>query len=41
MADTFHIVFPVKYRRALLDGGVVEIIKGTVVGIQGEVCDRV
>jgi len=30
----YHIVFPVKYRRALLDEGVVEIIKETAVGIQ-------
>ncbi len=30
----YHIVFPVKYRKALLDKGVVEIIKETAVGIQ-------
>ncbi len=30
----YHVVFPVKYRRGLLDGGVVEIITQTVKGIQ-------
>ena len=30
----YHIVFPVKYRKALLDKEVVEIIKGTAIGIQ-------
>ena len=35
MADTFyHIVFPVKYRKALLEEEVVEIIKETAIGIQ-------
>ena len=30
----YHIVFPVKYRKALLDKEVVEIIKETAIGIQ-------
>ena len=30
----YHIVFPVKYRKALLDDEVVEIIKRTAVGIE-------
>lgn len=30
----YHIVFPVKYRKALLDRDVVEIIKETATGIQ-------
>ncbi len=30
----YHIVFPVKYRKALLDKEVVEIIKQTALGIQ-------
>lgn len=30
----YHIVFPVKYRKALLDKEVVEIIKDTAIGIQ-------
>ena len=30
----YHIVFPVKYRKALLEGDVVEIIKETAVGIE-------
>jgi putative transposase len=30
----YHIVFPVKYRKVLLDREVVEIIKETAVGIQ-------
>ncbi len=30
----YHIVFPVKYRKALLDREVVEIIRDTAVGIQ-------
>jgi putative transposase len=30
----YHIVFPVKYRKALLDKEVVRIIKETVIGIQ-------
>lgn len=30
----YHIVFPVKYRRALLDKEVVQIIKETALGIQ-------
>ena len=30
----YHIVFPVKYRKALLDKEVVRIIKKTVIGIQ-------
>lgn len=30
----YHIVFPVKYRKSLLDEEVVQIIKETVVGIQ-------
>ncbi len=30
----YHIVFPVKYRKALLDKEVVEIIRETAIGIQ-------
>ncbi|MER3445622.1 MAG: hypothetical protein C4291_01775 [Candidatus Dadabacteria bacterium] len=30
----YHIVFPVKYRKALLDKEVVQIIKETALGIQ-------
>jgi putative transposase len=30
----YHIVFPVKYRKALLDREVVEIIRETAIGIQ-------
>ena len=30
----YHIVFPVKYRKALLEEEVVEIIKETAIGIQ-------
>jgi putative transposase len=30
----YHIVFPVKYRKALLDKGVVSIIRETVKGIE-------
>jgi len=30
----YHIVFPVKYRKALLDEEVIEIIRETVVGIE-------
>jgi len=30
----YHIVFPVKYRKALLDREVVAILKETVIGIQ-------
>ncbi len=30
----YHIVFPVKYRKALLDNEVVEIIRQTAIGIQ-------
>ena len=30
----YHVVFPVKYRRGLLDGGVVEIITQTAMEIQ-------
>jgi putative transposase len=30
----YHIVFPVKYRKALLDEAVVEIIRETAIGIQ-------
>lgn len=30
----YHIVFPVKYRKALLDGDVVEIVRETAIGIQ-------
>lgn len=30
----YHIVFPVKYRRGLLDKEVVEIIKETAIGIE-------
>jgi len=30
----YHIVFPVKYRKGLLDKEVVEIIKETAIGIQ-------
>jgi REP-associated tyrosine transposase len=30
----YHIVFPVKYRKALLDKEVIEIIKQTAIGIQ-------
>ena len=30
----YHIVFPVKYRKALLDEEVVEIIRETAIGIQ-------
>ena len=30
----YHIVFPVKYRRVLLDSDVVEIIRDTAIGIQ-------
>lgn len=30
----YHIVFPVKYRKTLLDGKVVEIIRETAIGIQ-------
>ena len=30
----YHIVFPVKYRKALLDSDVVEIIRETAAGIQ-------
>ena len=30
----YHIVFPVKYRKGLLDSEVVEIIKETAIGIQ-------
>jgi len=30
----YHVVFPVKYRRALLEEDVVEIIKETARGIQ-------
>jgi putative transposase len=30
----YHIVFPVKYRKALLDEGVTEIIQETAIGIQ-------
>jgi putative transposase len=30
----YHIVFPVKYRKALLDEEVVEIIKDIALGIQ-------
>ena len=30
----YHVVFPVKYRRGLLDGGVVEIITQTAKEIQ-------
>ena len=30
----YHIVFPVKYRKALLVGEVVEIIKETAIGIE-------
>jgi putative transposase len=30
----YHIVFPVKYRKALLDQDVVEIIRATVIEIQ-------
>ena len=30
----YHIVFPVKYRKALLDNDVVRIIKETAIGIQ-------
>ena len=29
----YHIVFPVKYRKVLLDEEVVEIIRGTAIGI--------
>lgn len=32
--DNYHIVFPVKYRKVLLDRDVVEIIRETAVGIQ-------
>ena len=34
MADTYHIVFPVKYRKALLDNMVIKIIEETAKGIQ-------
>ena len=30
----YHIVFPVKYRKALLDEDVIGIIKDTAIGIQ-------
>jgi putative transposase len=30
----YHIVFPVKYRKALLDEGVIEVIRETAIGIQ-------
>ena len=30
----YHIVFPVKYRKALLDTEVVEVIRETAIGIQ-------
>ena len=30
----YHIVFPVKYRKAILDEGVVEIIRDTAIGIE-------
>lgn len=30
----YHIVFPVKYRKALLDDATVEVIKRTAVGIE-------
>lgn len=30
----YHIVFPVKYRKALLDNEVIEIIRETVIGIE-------